>query len=313
MNENKNPTLALISSGMLLLSMCLGVVFHTAAVADVLRVPGQYATIQGAVDAAQANDVIRVAPGTYSENVVIAKADVRLKGRRGATVDGGGLAGIGIHVLGTPESPVRGVKITGFEVRGFERGIVLQHAESCRVHGNEVRDSLDKDPSDGDFNMADGITLIDANINMVSRNYVHDSGHNGVFLLGGFGNTVQSNRIEDNGAQTGDRVAGCGIQLSGGLNEDNDIVVNKIRGAAWGILLGPSGGAVGNLIGQNLVTANRRAGIASRGEGHVANEIRNNRAEGNGLLGLPPSGDFDLFEDGDIDNDWINNKGSSNF
>ncbi len=43
------------------------------------RVPEEYATIQGAVDAAQTGDVIQVAPGTYHENIQIVARDVTLQ------------------------------------------------------------------------------------------------------------------------------------------------------------------------------------------------------------------------------------------
>ena len=43
----------------------------TVAEAETLKVPGDYATIQAAVDAASDGDTISVKRGTYGENVVI--------------------------------------------------------------------------------------------------------------------------------------------------------------------------------------------------------------------------------------------------
>ena len=85
--------------------------------ANVLNVPWHYATIQEAVDAASAGNTIRVAAGIYNENVVISTSGLRLKGSHGAVIDGDGLTGTGIHVLGTAEQPVADVEVSGFEVR----------------------------------------------------------------------------------------------------------------------------------------------------------------------------------------------------
>ena len=283
--------------------------------AGVLHVPADFATIQDAVDAAAPGDTIQVAPGVYEENVLILKSDIRLHAPTGlAVLDGTDIGGFGFHVLGLPLDPVEDVAIQGFIVDAYERGIVLEDADFCEVKLNEVSNNRDRDSSDGAFNLADGIVLIDAAFNDVRNNDVHDNGHNGIFLLGTMGNTIKGNDIFDNGLDTGAAVAGCGIQLGGAMpNVGNDIEVNDIRRAAWGILLGPGGEGTDNFIARNKVHENRRAGIAILGTAHADNVIQQNNATGNALLNLPPSGTFDLFEDGTINNTWKKNKGTSNF
>ena len=61
-----------------------------AAAAATLEVPQQFATIQAAVDAAQAGDVIRIAKGVYVEHVGIAKSDLTIVAKKGAILDGSG-------------------------------------------------------------------------------------------------------------------------------------------------------------------------------------------------------------------------------
>ncbi len=57
--------------------------------AETLKVPADFDTIQAAVDAAVAGDVVQVSKGTWHENVVVTTAGIALRGKAGATIDGG--------------------------------------------------------------------------------------------------------------------------------------------------------------------------------------------------------------------------------
>lgn len=61
----------------------LAIVFLAGSIGlcDELRVPGEYPTIQAAVDAARCGDTVLIAPGTYSETVIVLrKSDLMLQG-----------------------------------------------------------------------------------------------------------------------------------------------------------------------------------------------------------------------------------------
>jgi Right handed beta helix region len=82
------------------------------------NVPSEYPTIQAAVDAARPGDLVRIAPGTYHEEVVVpaAKADIVIRGddRNRVVLDGGnGRRQEGISVHGS------GVAIENLTVRGY--------------------------------------------------------------------------------------------------------------------------------------------------------------------------------------------------
>ena len=75
---------------------------HKAANSHVLRVPGSYATIQAAVDAAHSGDLVLIAPGVYHESVMVGEghADVVLRGldRNRVVLDGQDQRATGISV-----------------------------------------------------------------------------------------------------------------------------------------------------------------------------------------------------------------------
>jgi hypothetical protein len=82
------------------------------------NVPSEYPTIQAAVDAARPGDLIRIAPGTYRERVVVpaAKTDIVIRGdeRNRVVLDGGdGHRQLGISVHAS------GVAIENLTVRGY--------------------------------------------------------------------------------------------------------------------------------------------------------------------------------------------------
>ena len=85
-----------------------------------------------------------------------------------------------------------------------------------------------------------------------------------------------------------------------------------MTGNHWGILVGNFAGNSGNIIRNNRVTGNGRAGIAV-GLDASGNTIEGNNATGNALLNLAPSLLFDLFDAPPLDNTWQNNQGLFTF
>ena len=90
------------------------------------------------------------------------------------------------------------------------------------------------------------------------------------------------------------------------------MIENEILRNGWGILLPGQRGATpdtstGNLIEENEIHKNARAGIAVR-NGTSGNFIVGNDAKGNGKANVAPSFKSDIF--GDLDNTFDDNKGT---
>ena len=166
---------------------------------------GNFRSINAALQLAPANEVIEVHGGPYAERVVIGKPGIKLRGvgaiLDGATVDGG--RGIGIHVNGVAE-----VEVSGFIVRNFERGIVVQGAMSAVIRENEVHSNNSKTantapPLAPGVDLFEGVVLLGTSGAQVMNNTLRNNGHDGLMITGGSrNNIVRGNRMRNNGAQT---------------------------------------------------------------------------------------------------------------
>lgn len=99
--------------------------------------------------------------------------------------------------------------------------------------------------------------------------------------------------------------------FSGSENTGNQITDNEVVGNHWGILVNNFAGNTGNIIRNNRIRDNARAGVAALALAS-GNTIEGNDARGNGLLNLAPSLLFDLFDAPPLNNTWRDNQGTSN-
>jgi hypothetical protein len=313
----------------------VGAAALSGAGGQVWHVPGDFPTIQAAVDAAAEGDTILVAPGVYSENVVVSTSRLELRGagpvspveRPGVSdgenviLDGTDLGGvgIGIHVLGASAAePVTGVDVSRFEVRNFERGITVQWAAETRVSHNYLHDNLDK-AAPAVLGDGYGIELTSAWASDVSHNHISGNGFGGVRIGGAPGstdNTVHHNRVEENGTQSPSNARnGAGILVTGASNDNqiqhNEILATNGRGV---VVTRPVAVApiTGILVAHNRAHGNQRAGIAIMG-GATDNIVMHNDARENNLSGMGPCFHCNLFDNSvgrNGGNIWANNLGT---
>jgi parallel beta-helix repeat protein len=87
----------------------------------VLEVPGEFDTIQGAVDAAQPGDLVLIAPGTYREAVNVVTPEITIRGldRNTVVLDGDFELDNGIRVLGAGGVAVENMTAINYTSNGF--------------------------------------------------------------------------------------------------------------------------------------------------------------------------------------------------
>lgn len=165
-----------------------------------LHVPGDFLLIQEAIDAAQNGDTIRVAPGTYDENLDFLSTAVTLASSDGpwSTILDGGRAGPVATLLSSvhDDSVIEGFTITnGYAYHGA--GIHL-NAASPVIRNNRF---LDNEASQG----GGGIYMIGAAHPVIRNNTFQGNvvGNSGAAILTHAGSAplVEFNRFLDNEAQ----------------------------------------------------------------------------------------------------------------
>jgi nitrous oxidase accessory protein NosD len=248
----------------------------------------KYTTIAAAVAAAAPHSRIIVCPGTYQEDVTVAKA-LTIQGIH-AIVDATGLVnGFVVPTLGA------GTQIEGFTIENaIGEGVRAVNTSGLRIAGNRIEGN-DKGTSQPNTygecivsaqnpvpDCGEGVRLMGTSYSHVVDNTIR--GNSGGVLMTDetgptHGNVVADNKVLDN---TDD----CGITLAG----------HNPAAAPGGVPNPTAGGVYDNVIADNVATGN---GIAGQGGGVLLaagipigggavydNTVVGNFLEGNGLAGV---------------------------
>ena len=195
-----------------------------------INVPGDYSTIQEAVDAAADGAVINVT-GSYTEDVVIS-------GSNNITINGGGQATltsnhVGFNIINYGyglinhrgygiTGDVKGLTIKGFKIIG---GIVINSSQYVTIKDNDISGPAD----------CDGIDVFYGDANTISSNVVHNNSGNtgtadGIVLY-----HTNHNTVVDNQCYSNHDAGACGINEYYGVA--NEIKNNVVQDNTWGIQL----------------------------------------------------------------------------
>jgi parallel beta-helix repeat protein len=310
----------LVAAGALLVLSALGL-----SAADKCVNPGGTggcsATIAGAVSAASAGDVIRVAKGTYHEDVVIDKALSLLgDGAENTVIDATNLLN-GVNVDGHGNPGLAHVIVSGFMVRNANaQGIVVTNATDVTISNNHVTGndkSLDVQnlvcpplppyfQAGEGFDCGEGIHLSGADHSVVSSNLVdHNAG--GILLSDdtapNHDNLISGNTVRDNPFDCGITIASHHFALAptdpsvgvyhntivGNTSSRNGLSTGE--GAGVGIFAGPPGAQNnGNVVSGNVLTDNALPGVAIHSHAPFQS-INDHLIVGNTISGNGPDGD----------------------
>jgi nitrous oxidase accessory protein NosD len=195
-----------------------------------LIVPDDHATLQAAVDAAQAGDLILVRAGTYVGELTIAK-QIRLLGEDKATtiIDGqGDASAYGIQISAD------GVEFSGFTIQNMTKWGICLNASNCAIEqcvissisgksGNSNTDGYGVYLNDASNNTLESLTISDIRGGgLIFNPIVYDPGR-GIHVSGGAGNTFATIAISDvtGGTAYGVSMADSANNLLSGLAISN--------------------------------------------------------------------------------------------
>ncbi len=145
-------------------------------------VPGDFPTIQAAIDAAVPGDTINVLAGTYNENIIVNKAVTIIGSGVGITTITGTGVGDVVHITAD------GVNMNGFTVtnggaNAADAGIKLDGAQNCDISYNSVTSSYH------------GIYIIYSNNTNIIGNDIFGNNGYGIYSSGSSGYDISQNTI----------------------------------------------------------------------------------------------------------------------
>ncbi len=263
---------------------------------------GCFSTISAAVGAPGTNNVIRVAKGTYSEDVVITKSlSLVGEGAENTIIEAGGLLN-GVHIDGCNftagtchPTGLAHVIVSGFTVRNANaQGILVTNASDVTISNNHVTGNdrslaFPNCPAPGfpvyfeageGFDCGEGIHLSGVDHSIVANNLVNFNA-GGILLSDDTGQT-HDNLLSGNVVQ--DNPFDCGITLASHNISIPDLYIPPTPAGVFHNRI------IGNTSASNGLISGEGAGVgifaAAPGAQNYGNTVSDNVLTGNALPGV---------------------------
>jgi parallel beta-helix repeat protein len=239
--------------------------------------PGNYTTIQDAINASSNGNTIYVFAGTYNENIIVDKSITLIgEDRNITTIEGNSLNA-------TIEIRAEGINLHGFSIQNDGSQDGIHTATSIQAITDAVF-----------TNTFRGIHLYYSSENTITNCVFHDNTHSGVYMEVGQNNTISENEFYNN-VDEAIYLTGCGItyiernaihnngkgihalQANGNIIHNNVIISNAYGIHFAGMITIHSNF---NTISHNRINDNTICGI--RIEHSQFNRIEFNEIKGNG-------------------------------
>lgn len=236
--------------------------------------PGNYTTIQAAINAASVGDVIYVFSKTYSENVIVSKSLALIGEDKQTTIVDAGSTGSAVTIT-SDSVDISGFTLTNSGPLSGDAGVRLDSVHSCTV-----TDIIATSNTDGVYlyssgtntisqvesysNFWSGMILLFSSSNYLDRNDVHSNFFSGISLDRSSSNSVRWSNVTDNLNQ---------IVLVGDFA--NTIAYNNISDGSRGIWLDDSENAIikdNNIYSHTIVGIRFQASLTATLTGNAMME-----------------------------------------
>jgi nitrous oxidase accessory protein len=164
----------------LLLLNAFSVVLNGKSVTTITVLPAD-GTIQEAINMANQGDTIRVAAGTYNENVIVNKSITLMGDGQHLTF----LIGNGVTAVITVTA--NNVNISGFSIKNGIQGVLLQSSNKSTISNNKIAS-----------NKRQGVHLNSCHNNTLMNNKISLNGLEGIFFQNSSNNLVNGNVVANN-------------------------------------------------------------------------------------------------------------------
>jgi len=224
-------------------SMVLSVVIASLAIvgqtrsvsAATLHVPGSYATIQSAIDAAMDGDTVLVSAGTYHENIDFLGKGIEVKSESGSlvtTIQGDGIDQVVTMTSGEPASAI----LDGFTITGgfgdFNGGGVEIEESAPTIRNNIITGNTAC--TGGGISARKSGAIIEHNV--ITDNHqagcFGGTGGGGVFVGAAGTPIIRGNVITFN--SMGSNGGGLSINAAGDIVVENNLIAYNIAGSTGG-------------------------------------------------------------------------------